>query len=57
MFEIGAPEVGEVVSGRKKLKPFTKNVETKTVPKQLGVREKNLCVELVELYSFFEKVN
>ena len=36
MFEIAAPEIGEVVSGRKKLKTFAKDVGTKTVGKQLG---------------------
>ena len=36
LFEIAAPEIGEVVSGRKKLKSFAKDVGTKTVRKQLG---------------------
>ena len=37
LFEIAAPEIGEVVSGRKKkLKTFAKDVGTKTVGKQLG---------------------
>ena len=36
LFEIAAPEIGEVVSGRKKLKTFAKDVGTKTVRKQLG---------------------
>ena len=35
MFEVAAPEFGEVVSGRKKLKTFAKDVGTKTVRKQL----------------------
>ena len=35
-FEFAAPEIGEVVSGRKKLKTFTKDVGSKTVRKQLG---------------------
>ena len=35
LFEIAAPEIGEVVSGRKKLKTFAKDVGTKTVRKQL----------------------
>ena len=36
LFEIAAPEIGEVVSGCKKLKKFAKEVGTKTVGKQLG---------------------
>ena len=36
LLEIAAPEIGEVVSGRKKLKKFAKDVGTKTVRKQLG---------------------
>ena len=36
LFEIAAPEIGEVVSGRKKLETFAKDVGTKTVRKQLG---------------------
>ena len=36
LFEIAAPEIGEVVSGRKKLKTFAKDVGTKTVRKELG---------------------
>ena len=36
LFEIAAPGVGEVVSGRKKLKIFARDVGTKTVRKQLG---------------------
>ena len=36
LFEIAAPKIGEVVSGRKKLKTFAKDVGTKTVRKQLG---------------------
>ena len=36
LFEIADPEIGEVVSGRKKLKTFAKDVGTKTVRKQLG---------------------
>ena len=35
LFEIAAPEIGEVVSGRKKLKTFARDVGTKTVQKQL----------------------
>ena len=40
LFEIAAPEIGEVVSGLTKLKPFAKDVGTKTVQKQLGVGKK-----------------
>ena len=36
LFEIAAPEIGEVVSGRKNFKTFAKDVRTKTVRKQLG---------------------
>ena len=36
LFQIAAPEIGEVVSGRKKLKTFAKVIGTKTVRKQLG---------------------
>ena len=36
LFEIAAPEIGKVVSGRKKLKTFAKDVGTKTFRKQLG---------------------
>ena len=35
-FEIAAPEIREVVSGRKKLKIFAKDVGTKTVGNHLG---------------------
>ena len=31
LFEVSAPEFGEVVSGRKKLKTFAKDIGTKTV--------------------------
>ena len=36
LFEIAAPEIGDVVSGHKKLKTFAKDVGTKTVRKQMG---------------------
>ena len=36
LFEIAAPDIGEIVSGRKQLKMSVKNVGTKTVRKQLG---------------------
>ena len=36
VFEIAAPEIGENVSGRKKIKTFAKDVGTKTVRKQLA---------------------
>ena len=48
LFEISAPEIGEVVSGRKKLKTFAKGVGTKTVRKQLGGGKKNPSVEQEE---------
>ena len=40
LFEIAAPEIGENVSGRKKLKTFAKDVGTKTIRKQLGGEKK-----------------
>ena len=36
LFEVAAPEIGEIASGRKKLKTSAKDVGTKTVQKQLG---------------------
>ena len=36
LFKIAAPEIGEVFSGRKRLKLFAKYVATKTVRKNLG---------------------
>ena len=36
LFGIAAPEIGESVHGRKKLKTFAKDVGRKTVRKQLG---------------------
>ena len=57
LFEIAAPEIGEVVSGRKKLKTFAKDVGTKTVRKQLGGGKKNLNVEQLEPDLFLEKVD
>ena len=36
LFEIFAPEIGEVVTGQKKLKRFAKYVGTKTFRNQLG---------------------
>ena len=36
LFDTAAPETGEVVSGRKKLRTFSKYVGAKTVRKQLG---------------------
>ena len=41
LFQIAAPETGENVSGRKKLKTFAKDVGTKTIRKQLGGGKKN----------------
>ena len=40
LYEIAAPETGEVVSRRKKLETFAKNVGAKTVRKQLGCGKK-----------------
>ena len=36
LFEIAAPEIGEIVSGRRKFKTFANDVGTKTVRKHLG---------------------
>ena len=55
LFEIAAPEIGEVISGRKKLKTFAKDVGRKTVRKQLGIEKRNPSVELEE--PFLEKVD
>ena len=57
LFEIAAPEIGEVVSGRKKLKTFAKDVGTKTVRKQLGGGKKNLSVKQLEPDPFLEKAD
>ena len=57
MFEIAAPEIGEVVNGRKKLKTFAKDVGTKKVWKQLEVEKRILSVELLEPDPFLEKVD
>ena len=54
LFEIAAPEIGEVDSGRKKLKTFAKDVGTKTVRKQLGGGKRNPSVEQEE--PFLERV-
>ena len=45
LFEIAAPEIGEVVSGRKKLKTFAKDVGTKT---SWEVEKRNPSVEQEE---------
>ena len=70
MFQIAAKEIGEVVSGRKKLKALAKDVETKKVRKQLIVEKINPRVELEEPFlkklvrkpvaltkNFFVKIN
>ena len=36
LFEIAAPEIGEFLSGHKKLKTLAKDAGTKTVRKQFG---------------------
>ena len=45
LFEIAAPETGKVVSGRKKLKTFAKDVGTKTVRNSWEVEKRNPSVE------------
>ena len=57
MFKIAAPEIGQVVSGLKKLKTFAKDVGTKTFRKQLGGGKRNTSVELVEPDPFLETVD
>ena len=51
--EIAAPEIGEVVSGRKKLKTFAKEVGTKQFENSWVMEKRNPSVELEE--PFFEK--
>ena len=41
LIEVTAPEIGEIVSGRKKLKTFVKEVGPKTVRKNLRVEKKS----------------
>ena len=54
LFEIAAPEIGEVVCGRKTLKTFAKDVGTKTVRKELrGGKKKSKCRKKEE--PFLEK--
>ena len=36
IFKISTPEIGDIVSGRKKLNTFANDVRTKTVLKQLA---------------------
>ena len=50
LFEIAAPEIGEIVSGRKKLKKFAKDVGTRTVRKQLegGKKKSQQCPSVTE---------
>ena len=54
LFDIAAAEIGEVVSGRKKLKIFAKKVGTKTVRNSWEVEKRNPSVKLEE--PFLEKV-
>ena len=55
LFEIAAPEIGEVVSGRKKLKIFAKDVGTKTVRKKLGGGKRKSKRRTAETKSIFLK--
>ena len=54
LFEIAAPEIGEVV---KKLKTFAKNVGTKQFGNNWEVEKRNLSVEQLEPDPFLEKVD
>ena len=57
LFEIAAPEIGENVSGRKKLQPFAKDVGTKEIGNNWEMEKRNLTVELVEPDAILEKVD
>ena len=48
LFEIAAPEIGEVVSGRKKLKTFAKDVGKKKFENSWEAEKRNLSVEQEE---------
>ena len=54
LLEIAAPEIGEVVSGRKNFKTFARIVGTKAVRKELGGGKTKCSVEHKE--PFLEKV-
>ena len=50
LFEISAPEIGEVFSGRKNSKPLQKLLKQKTNRKQLGMEKRNPSVEKEEAF-------
>ena len=56
LFEIAAPEIGEVVSGRKNSKHLQKMREQKQFGNNWEVEKKNLSVELLEPVPFLEKL-
>ena len=55
LFEIAAPEIGEVVSGRKKLKTFEKMLEQKQFGNNWEEEKGNLSEKLVEPGLFLGK--
>ena len=57
LFEIAAPEIGEVVSGRKKLKTFEKDVGTKEFGNNWEVEKRNLSVKQLESDPFLKKAD
>ena len=54
LFEIAAPEIGEVVSGRKKLKRLQKMLEQKQFENSWEVEKRNPSVEQEE--PFLERI-
>ena len=57
LFEFAAPEIGEFVSGRNKLKTFAKDVGTKQFGNNWEVEERNTSVELVKPDLFLKKLD
>ena len=58
MFEITAPEIGEIVGGRKKLKLIAKEVGTKNCSETIGRWEKRIPgVELIEPDPILEHID
>ena len=57
LFEIAAPEIGEVFSGRKNSKHLQKMWEQKQFGNNWEVEKRNLSVELLEPDPFLEKVD
>ena len=55
MFEVAGPEIGEVVTGRNKLKSFAEDVGKKQFGNNWEVEKRNTSVELVEPDPFLGK--